>query len=70
MPRNSLSAQDIEAIRTVLIDRKRLLTDRVERLSEDSVLGNPKEQGETSSIPTHQADLGSETFEQAEQEAA
>jgi len=28
------------------------------------VLGNPMEQGETSSLPTHQADLGTETFEQ------
>ena len=64
MPRNRLSAREIEEIRTALIDRKRQLAERVERLSEESVLGNPKEQGETSSLPTHQADLGTETFEQ------
>jgi len=35
MPRNQLSAKELEEIRTALIDRKRLLTDRVERLNED-----------------------------------
>src|SRR3954464_1852343 len=64
MPRNHLSNQELEEIQTALIERKRLLAGRVERLSEDSVQGNPLEQGETSSLPTHQADLGTETFEQ------
>jgi RNA polymerase-binding transcription factor DksA len=64
MPRNHLSAQEVEEIRTALIDRKRLLADRVERLNEDSALGNPRDQGETTSLPTHLADLGTETFEQ------
>jgi RNA polymerase-binding transcription factor DksA len=64
MLRHRFTVLEIEEIRTVLFDHKRLLTERVERLSEDSVHGNPSEQGETSSIPTHQADLGTETFEQ------
>jgi DnaK suppressor protein len=64
MLHNRLSAKELQDIQAALIDRKRLLSGRVERLSEDSVLGNPKEQGETSSLPTHQADLGTETFEQ------
>jgi len=64
MPRNRLNVREVEEIRTALIDRKHLLAKRVERLNEDSVLGNPREQGETSSLPTHLADLGTETFEQ------
>src|SRR4051812_46496854 len=64
MPHDRLSAKELQEIQTALIDRKRLLSDRVERLSVDSVRGNPLEQGETSSLPTHQADLGTETFEQ------
>ena len=64
MPRNPLNARDLSEVRAALIARKRQLAERVERLSEDSVLGNPREQGETSSLPTHLADLGTETSEQ------
>lgn len=64
MSSKRLSSKEIEEIRDELIDRKRQLADRVARLTEESTLGGPLEQGETSSLPTHLADLGTETFEQ------
>jgi RNA polymerase-binding transcription factor DksA len=59
-----LSPKEIEELRRTLIDRKRQLADRVVRLSEESAQSNPLEIGETSSLPTHLADLGTQTFEQ------
>jgi RNA polymerase-binding transcription factor DksA len=58
------SAREIEAIRTDLIDRKRQLAATMGKLSGDAVNNNPRELGEISSLPSHLADLGTETFEQ------
>lgn len=56
--------EDLDEIRDGLIDRKRRLAERIERFSEESALDNPMELGQISSLPTHQADLGTDAMEQ------
>lgn len=59
-----LGKGEIEELRGSLIDRKRRLAATMGRLSGDAVNNNPRELGEISSLPSHLADLGTETFEQ------
>ena len=56
--------QDVESIRSGLIERKRRLAATMGKLSGDAIQNNPRELGESSSVPQHLADLGTETFEQ------
>lgn len=64
MSSTRLSSKETQAIRLALIERKQQLSDRLNRLTEESAQGNPRDQGEISSLPTHLADLGTETFDQ------
>lgn len=59
-----LSPEEIQALRTALIERKQRLAGDVSSLSGDATKNDPRERGETSSMPLHLADLGTETFEQ------
>ena len=56
--------QDVESIRSGLIERKRRLATTMGKLSGDAIQNNPRELGGSSSVPQHLADLGTETFEQ------
>ena len=56
--------RDVERIRSGLIERKRRLATTMGKLSGDAIQNNPRELGESSSVPQHLADLGTETFEQ------
>ena len=56
--------RDVESIRSGLIERKRRLAATMGKLSGDAIQNNPRELGESSSVPQHLADLGTETFEQ------
>lgn len=59
-----LAKGEIEELRGNLIERKRRLAATMGRLSGDAGGGNPRELGEISALPSHLADLGTETFEQ------
>lgn len=59
-----LAKGEIEELRGSLIERKRRLATTMGRLSGDAVNNNPRELGEISALPSHLADLGTETFEQ------
>jgi RNA polymerase-binding transcription factor DksA len=59
-----MTPKELEGFQSVLIERKRELTDRVRRLREESASASPDEEGEISSVPTHPADLGTDAFEQ------
>lgn len=56
--------KELEELRAELIERKRQLAATMGRLSGDAVSNNPRDLGEISSLPSHLADLGTETFEQ------
>jgi len=64
MATGGLSPEELDRARAELLDRRRRLWERVERLSAESAQDNPRELGEISSLPTHPADLGTEAFEQ------
>lgn len=59
-----MTRHELDVFRTALIERKRTLTDRVRRLREGSASDSPEAEGEISSVPTHPADLGTDSFEQ------
>ena len=63
-PKPALGPQDLEDFKAILIERKKLLRARVDRLSEQAGQDNPRASGEISSLPIHLADLGSDTTEQ------
>jgi len=64
MATGGLPPEEMDRARAVLVDRRRRLSERVERLTAESAQDNPRDLGETSSLPTHPADLGTEAFEQ------
>ena len=59
-----LAKGEVDELRSSLIERKQRLAVTMGRLSGDAVNNNPRELGEISSLPSHLADLGTETFEQ------
>ena len=59
-----MNREELDHFREVLIDRKRQLSDWIERLTSDANADSPAPSGEVSSVPTHLADLGTDTFEQ------
>jgi RNA polymerase-binding protein DksA len=59
-----MKREELDYFREVLIDRKRQLSDWIERLTEDANADSPAPAGEVSSVRTHLADLGSDTDEQ------
>ena len=61
---SGLAPEELDRARAELLERRRRLAERVERLSNESAQENPRDLGETSSLPTHPADLGTETSEQ------
>lgn len=56
--------EELDYFREALIDRKRQLSDWIERLTAEANADSPAPSGELTSVPTHPADLGTETFEQ------
>jgi RNA polymerase-binding transcription factor DksA len=64
MATSRLSPEELDRARAELLERRRRQSELVERLSAESAQGNPRDLGEISSLPTHLADLGTETFEQ------
>ena len=58
-----MTREEREVLRSALIERKRQLADRVQRLSEESTKDSPDGEGEISAVPTHPADLGTDEFE-------
>jgi RNA polymerase-binding transcription factor DksA len=59
-----MKREELDDFREALIDRKRQLSDWIERLTRDANADSPSPAGEVSSIPTHPADLGADNFEQ------
>ena len=68
MPRNpaatDVKREELDHLREALIDRKRQLSDWIERLTADATAASPSLAGEVSSVPTHPADLGTDASEQ------
>jgi RNA polymerase-binding transcription factor DksA len=64
MTAGSLRPEELDRARSELLERRRRLSERVERMTEESAQENPSGLGVISSLPTHPADLGTETFEQ------
>jgi len=63
-PAGDMTRDELEGFREALVDRRRQLSDWIERLTEESAADSPDNTGEPSSLPTHLADLGSNAFEQ------
>jgi RNA polymerase-binding transcription factor DksA len=59
-----MKQEERDSVREVLIDRKRQLSGWIERLTSDANADSPEPSGEGSSVPTHLADLDTDTFEQ------
>src|SRR5258708_28243108 len=55
---------ELDNLREALIDRRRQLSDWIERLTTEANADSPALSGEITSIPTHPADQGSATYEQ------
>jgi RNA polymerase-binding transcription factor DksA len=64
MAAGGFSPEELDRARAELVERRRQLWERVERLCSESAQDNPRDLGEISSLPTHPADLGTEAFEQ------
>jgi len=60
----ALSQEELQALRSELIERKVRLAGDMNRLSGEAAKSDPHERGETSSMPQHLAELGTESFEQ------
>jgi DnaK suppressor protein len=59
-----MKREELESFREALIDRRRQLSDWIERLTTEANADSPALSGEVTSVPTHPADLGTDTFEQ------
>jgi len=56
--------EELDYFREALIDRRRQLSDWIERLTTEANADSPALSGEITSIPTHPADQGSDADEQ------
>lgn len=63
-PKSGLTSAELKAFRAILLHRQRILRGDVGTMESESLKKNQDGVGDTSSVPLHLADLGSDAFEQ------
>jgi DnaK suppressor protein len=64
MPKTKLSAKELREFRQLLLDKRAELLGDVERLTDEALRRRSSGQSDSSTMPIHMADLGSDNWEQ------